>query len=99
MIETIETGSPQVVGLKLSGTLHDNDYKRFVPMMEGILTVVGKVRLFIQLEDFPRFGFACRLGRSQIRPQALLRLRAHRYGRRPQVGKVDGQLMQALHQG
>ncbi len=52
MIETIETGSPQVVGLRLSGTLHDDDYKRFVPMMEGILTVVGKVRLFIQLEDF-----------------------------------------------
>jgi len=52
MIETIETGSPQVVGLKLSGTLHDDDYQRFVPMMEGIFTVVGKVRLFIQLEDF-----------------------------------------------
>ncbi len=52
MIETIETGSPQVVGLKLSGTLHDDDYQRFVPMMEGIFAVVGKVRLFIQLEDF-----------------------------------------------
>ena len=52
MIETIETGSPKVVGLKLSGTLHDDDYKRFVPMMEGIVTVVGKVRLFIQLKDF-----------------------------------------------
>ena len=52
MIETVETGSPQVVGLKLSGTLHDDDYKRFVPMMEGIFTVVGKVRLFIELEDF-----------------------------------------------
>ena len=37
MIETIETGSPQVVGLKLSGTLHDDDYKRFVPMMECIV--------------------------------------------------------------
>ena len=52
MITTFETGSPQVVGLKLSGTLHDEDYEWFVPMMEGILTVVGKVRLFIQLEDF-----------------------------------------------
>jgi hypothetical protein len=52
MIETTETGSPKVVGLKLSGQLHDEDYQRFVPMMEGILTVVGKVRLFIQLEDF-----------------------------------------------
>ena len=52
MIETIETGSPHVVGLKLFGTLHDDDYLRFVPMMEDIFTVVGKVRLFILLEDF-----------------------------------------------
>jgi hypothetical protein len=52
MIETIETGSLKVVGFKLCGKLHDEDYKRFVPTMEAILTAEGKVRLFIQLEDF-----------------------------------------------
>ena len=52
MIATIETGSPKVVGLKLCGKLHDEDYKQFVPKMETILTAEGKVRLFIQLEDF-----------------------------------------------
>ena len=52
MIETIETGSPKVVGLKLCGTLHDEDYRQFVPKMETILTAEGKVRLFLQLEDF-----------------------------------------------
>ncbi len=52
MIETIETGSPTVLGLKLCGTLHDQDYKQFVPRIETILTAVGKVRLFMQLEDF-----------------------------------------------
>jgi len=52
MIETIETGSPKVVGLKLSGTLHDGDFKQFVPKMETILTAEGKVRLFVQFEDF-----------------------------------------------
>ena len=31
MIETIETGAPNVVGLKLCGKLHDEDYKQFVP--------------------------------------------------------------------
>ncbi|MGA2259181.1 MAG: STAS/SEC14 domain-containing protein [Thermoguttaceae bacterium] len=51
MIETIETGSRTVVGFKLCGKLHDEDYKRFVPTMETILTAEGKVRLFIQLED------------------------------------------------
>ncbi len=52
MIATIETGSPKVVGLTLSGKLHDDDYKRFVPMIESILTTEGKVRLFVQFEEF-----------------------------------------------
>ncbi len=52
MIETLETGSPKVVGFRLCGRLHDSDYKQFVPTMETILTTEGKVRLFIQLEDF-----------------------------------------------
>ena len=52
MIATIETGSPRVVGFKLSGTLHDEDYQQFVPTMETILTAAGTVRLFIELEDF-----------------------------------------------
>jgi hypothetical protein len=52
MIETIVTGSPKVVGLKLSGKLHDDDYKQFVPVMETLLTVEGKVRLFVQFEGF-----------------------------------------------
>ncbi len=52
MIGTIETGSPKVVGLKLSGTLHDEDYRRFVPLIESVLTVEGKVRLFVQFEEF-----------------------------------------------
>jgi len=52
MIETIATGSPRVLGLKLQGTLHDEDYKQFVPAMETILTAEGKVRLFVQFEDF-----------------------------------------------
>jgi hypothetical protein len=41
-----------VVGVKLSGRLHDEDYRRFVPMIESILTAEGKVRLFVQFEEF-----------------------------------------------
>jgi hypothetical protein len=52
MIETIETGSAKVVGWKLNGTLHDEDYQRFLPQVESILTSQGKVRLFVQFEDF-----------------------------------------------
>jgi len=52
MIATIETGSPKVVGFKLCGKLHDEDYKQFVPRLETILTAEGKVRLFLQFDDF-----------------------------------------------
>ena len=52
MIETIETGSPKMVGLKLSGKLCDEDYRQFVPAMETILTAEGKVRLLLQFDDF-----------------------------------------------
>ena len=52
MIETLETESPKIVGVKLSGKLHDEDYKRFVPTVESILSAEGKVRLFVQFEDF-----------------------------------------------
>lgn len=52
MIETLPTGSPKIVGFELTGKLHDEDYKSFVPTVETILAAEGKVRLFVQLEDF-----------------------------------------------
>ena len=52
MIAAIETGSSKVVGFRLCGKLHDEDYKQFVPRMETILTAEGKVRLFLQFDDF-----------------------------------------------
>ena len=52
MIQTIETGYRKVVGVMLSGKLHDEDYKQVWPTMESLLTAEGKVRLFVQLEDF-----------------------------------------------
>jgi hypothetical protein len=52
MIETIETSSPKVLGLKLCGKLHDEDYKQFVPKVETLLTTEGKLRLLVQFEDF-----------------------------------------------
>lgn len=52
MIETLQTGSPKTIGFKLSGKLHHEDYKSFVPAVEAVLAAQGKVRLFAQLEDF-----------------------------------------------
>ena len=52
MIEILQTDSPKIVGFKLTGKLHDDDYKSFVPAVEKILAAEGKVRLFALFEDF-----------------------------------------------
>ena len=52
MIETIQTDTPKTIGFKLSGKLHDEDYKSFVPTVESFLAGQGKARLFVQMEDF-----------------------------------------------
>jgi hypothetical protein len=52
MIETLQTGTGKIIGFRLSGKLHDSDYKQFVPAVEAALTSEGKLRLFVQLEDF-----------------------------------------------
>lgn len=52
MIETLPTNLPKVAGFKLSGKLHDEDYKTFVPAVEAAIANQGKVRLFAQFDDF-----------------------------------------------
>ena len=52
MIETLPTVSPKTIGFKLSGKLHDEDYKSFMPTVESFLAAEGKARLFVQFEDF-----------------------------------------------
>ena len=52
MIETLTTVSPKTIGFKLSGKLHDEDYKSFMPTVESFLAAEGKARLFVQFEDF-----------------------------------------------
>jgi hypothetical protein len=52
MIETVPTVSPKTIGFKLSGKLHDEDYKSFMPTVESFLAGEGKARLFVQFEDF-----------------------------------------------
>jgi hypothetical protein len=52
MIEQL-TGLPdRVVGFKLSGKLHDEDYKTFVPLVDAAIAKDGKVRLLAQFQDF-----------------------------------------------
>ena len=51
MIETLPSPSPTVLGFKLSGKLHDADYKTLVPAVDAA-AAAGKVRLLAQFHDF-----------------------------------------------
>jgi len=52
MIEQLKSDSPKVLGFKMSGKLHDEDYKTFVPVVEAAVAANGKIRLLAQFEDF-----------------------------------------------
>jgi hypothetical protein len=52
MIEQLQSPTPNILGFKLGGKLHDEDYKHFVPAIDAALAEHGKVRLLAQFHDF-----------------------------------------------
>src|SRR5260370_37452143 len=52
MIEVLASPSEKVLGFKMSGKLHDADYKTFVPLIDTAIAKQGKVRLLAQFHDF-----------------------------------------------
>ena len=52
MITQLESGAPNIVGFVLSGKLHDEDYRIFVPALEAAVSAAHKLRLFARFEDF-----------------------------------------------
>lgn len=52
MIQQLPSTTPGVLGFKLSGKLHDEDYKTFVPIVDAAVQAQGKVRLLAHFEDF-----------------------------------------------
>src|SRR5262245_23650248 len=52
MIEQLPSASPRVLGFKMSGELHDQDYKTFVPAVDAAIAGHDKVRLLAVLQDF-----------------------------------------------
>jgi hypothetical protein len=52
MIEIL-TGLPgHTVGFKMTGKLHDADYKTFVPLVDAEIAKDGKVNILAQFHDF-----------------------------------------------
>jgi hypothetical protein len=52
MIEQISGLPPNTLGFKMSGKLHDEDYKKFVPLVDEAIAKQGKVRMLAQFHDF-----------------------------------------------
>jgi hypothetical protein len=52
MIEVLPSESPKILGFKMSGKLHDADYKNFVPLVDDAIAKEGKVRMLAQFHDF-----------------------------------------------
>ena len=52
MIEPLSTDKPNLLAFRLSGKLHDEDYKKFVPLVDNAIARDGKVRILAQFHDF-----------------------------------------------
>jgi len=52
MIEQLPASSEKVLAFKMSGKLHDEDYKTFVPLIDAVAAKQGKVRLLAVFQDF-----------------------------------------------
>ncbi|HLN29696.1 MAG TPA: STAS/SEC14 domain-containing protein [Gemmataceae bacterium] len=52
MIDQLPESTDKTLAFKLSGKLHDEDYKKFVPLIDAAVTKGGKIRLLAQFHDF-----------------------------------------------
>jgi acyl-CoA-binding protein len=52
MIELLPHRSAKTLGFKLTGRLHDEDYRKFVPLVDEVAAKEGRVRLLAQFHEF-----------------------------------------------
>jgi hypothetical protein len=52
MIDPLPESFGRVLAFRMSGKLHDEDYKKFVPLVDAAIDEQGKVRMLALFEDF-----------------------------------------------
>ena len=52
MLRRLDGVGEKAIGFGMSGRLHDDDYDRFVSMIERAITTERRTRLLLQFEDF-----------------------------------------------
>jgi hypothetical protein len=58
MIEQLTDMPAHTVGFKMTGKLHDEDYKTFVPLVDAEIAKEGKVNVLAQFHDFHGWDMA-----------------------------------------
>ena len=52
MVELLPESTDKALAFRTSDKLHDEDYKKFVPLVEAAVARQGKARLLAELHDF-----------------------------------------------
>jgi hypothetical protein len=52
MIKTLDRTNGRILGFALSGKLHDEDYRDFVPAVDAAVAAHGNIRLLAHFVDF-----------------------------------------------
>jgi hypothetical protein len=52
MITPLKGSTDRALGFTISGKLHDEDYQRFIPVVETAIQTQGKIRILAKFEDF-----------------------------------------------
>ena len=52
MIDPLPESFGRVLAFRMSGKLHDEDYKKFVPLVDAEIAKEGKVNILAQFHDF-----------------------------------------------
>src|SRR6188474_3157219 len=58
MIEQLPSQDAKVLAFKISGTLADADYQKFVPIIDAAIAKEGKARVLAQFHDFSGWDLA-----------------------------------------
>jgi hypothetical protein len=82
-----------VLAFKLSGKLHDEDYKTFVPLLDSAMATGGKVRILAQFHDFHGWDANALWDDIKFSTPHCTKIDRNRPGGRDEVGAMDGQSM------
>ena len=52
MIEKLAESEGNIIGYRMSGKLHHEDYERFVPEVEATMAAHGPIRFFAEFQNF-----------------------------------------------